>query len=307
VAGFVKRKREFEEVLLKYGYNGQQFPTKEWICTETTIPRVKFDDNMGSELAHTNYIIKSLVAAQKEKLHQYHIYTMADSKTVAKATGPYDLMGLFYAIQDVEPYQHTPTVGGIAYKTTSELLYGWRYDAEQTARLKLPSTIDGGAFRNSKGEFTYVLWAKTTTDESELVSATLTFPKVFNFKQLKRMEWNFSETKEVKKVSALYVQLNGAPSFFRASNEEPIISAGLNPFVRLEETNSVSLLLPNASQVSINILNNKGLLIKKIIQAKALMSGTHRFPFQIRKPGVYIIQTEIDGKKALKKVVLPME
>ena len=56
VAGFVKRKREFEAVLHKYGYNGQQFPKKEWICTETTIPRVKFEDNMGSDLAHTNYI-----------------------------------------------------------------------------------------------------------------------------------------------------------------------------------------------------------------------------------------------------------
>ncbi len=307
VAGFVKRKREFEDVLTKYGYDGQQFPKKEWICTETTIPRVKFEDNMGSELAHTNYIIKSLVAAQKEKLHQYHIYTMADSKTVADATSPYDLMGLFYAIQDVEPYQHTPTVGGIAYKTTSELLYGWRYDAEQTARLKLPTTIDGGAFRNNKGEYTYVLWAKTTTDENELISAPLTFSKIFNFQNLERMEWNFSETKEVKKVSALYLQLNGSPSFFRASNEAAVISAGLSPFIRLDGNNSLSLLLPKASEVSINILNNKGVLIKNLIKSKGLTSGTHQFPFQINKPGVYIIQTEIDGKKALKKVVLPMK
>ena len=52
---------------------------------------------------------------------------MADSKTVEDAKGSYDLMGLFYAIEGKEPYQHTPTVGGIAYKTTSELLFGWRY------------------------------------------------------------------------------------------------------------------------------------------------------------------------------------
>ena len=88
VAGFVKRKREFESVLVKYGYDGSRFPAKEWICTESTVPRVKFDDNMGSDLAHSSYIIKSLVASQKEKLHQYHIYTMADSKTVEDAGGP---------------------------------------------------------------------------------------------------------------------------------------------------------------------------------------------------------------------------
>lgn len=305
VAGFVKRKKEFETVLTKYGYNGQQFPKKEWICTESTIPRVKFEDNMGSELAHTNYIIKSLVAAQKESLHQYHIYTMADSKKVEDAKGAYDLMGLFYAIEGNEPYQHIPTVGGIAYKTTSELLFGWRYDAEQTAQLRLPHNADGAAFRNESGDFTYVLWAKTTTDESELISTTYTFPKVLKFGKLDRMEWDFSKTKQVKKVDALYLQLNGSPSFFRTTNSNTISATTLRPYIRIDSPKKFSLLLPSAGTVAIKLIDNKGETINNLLAKKDLAAGTYKFPLNYKQSGVYFIQTIVNEQITVQRVVLP--
>jgi len=305
VAGFVKRKKEFESVLQKYGYNGQQFPKKEWICTESTIPRVKFEDNMGSEMAHTNYIIKSLVAAQKEGLHQYHIYTMADSKKVEDAKGSYDLMGLFYAIEGNEPYDHTPTVGGIAYKTTSELLFGWRYDAEQTAKLKLPPNADGAAFRNNAGAFTYVLWAKTTTDENELISTTYAFPKVLKFGKLDRMEWDFSKTGTIKKVDALYLQLNGAPSFFRAMSDQTIESAKLSPYIRVASAKHFNLLLPAAGTVNIKLIDNKGVTINTLLNDKKLTAGTYKYTLPSQQSGVYFIQTTVNGQVTVQKVVLP--
>jgi len=304
VAGFVNRKKEFETVLNKYGYNGHQFPKKEWICTETTVPRVKFEDNMGSDLAHTNYIIKSLVAAQKEKLHQYHIYTMADSKKVEDAKGSYDLMGLFYAIEGNEPYLHTPTVGGIAYKTTSQLLFGWRYDAEQTAQLRLPHDIDGAAFRNDWGDFTYVLWAKTRTDEQELISTTYTFPKALKFGKFNRMEWDFAKTAQVKKVDALSLQLNGSPSFFRSTNDNTLSSTTLSPYVRIISSNNFSLLLPSNGTVKIKLINNKGVVIHTLLKDKNLAAGNHKFSLKNQSSGVYFIQTSVNRQVTVQKVVL---
>lgn len=305
VAGFVKRKREFENLLYKYGYDGQKYPKKEWICTESTVPRVKYDDNMGSELAQSNYIIKSLVAAQKENLHQYHIYTMGDSKTVAAADGPYDLMGLFYALQGEEPYNHEPTVAGIAYKTISELLYGWRYDAEQTAKLYLPKDIDGGAFRDENGEFTYVLWAKTQQDEVELISTVFTFPKLFKFQDLDRMEWDFSNTRKVKQIASFYIQLNGSPSFFRLSKAPPILVESLQPIIQVNDQKSMKLLLPEDATVNVQLIDNQGFPITTLVKQQVIKAGTHVFPVSIKKSGVYIIQMEINGKKIIQKLAVP--
>ena len=305
VAGFVKRKREFESVLNNHGYNGQEFPKKEWICTESTIPRVKFKDNMGSELAHSNYIIKSLVAAQKEGLHQYHIYTMADSKTIENAKGAYDLMGLFYAIEGNKPYQHTPTVGGIAYKTTSELLFGWHFDIEQTARLQLPNNVDGAAFKNETGDFTYVLWAKTIADEKELITTTYAFPKALKFNTFDRMEWDFSKTQKVKKVAALYLQLKSSPSFFRVNKDKTIFTTELKPYVRINNTASFSLLLPNDGTVTIKLINNKGEVLKTLLTNKILQAGTHKYPLNFKQSGVYFIQTTVNSQVTSQKIVIP--
>jgi hypothetical protein len=313
VAGFIKRKREFEKVLEDYGYNGATYPKKEWICTETTIPRKKFTDNLGSELAQTNYIIKSLVAAQKDGLHQYHIYTMADSKKLADAKGEYDLMGLFYNLENVQPYQHTPTVAGIAYKTTSDLLFGWRYDPDETAKLKLPNTADGGAFRNDSGEITYVLWAKTTKDENELISTTLTFPKHLKFKTLDRMEWDYSTTKEVKQVAPLYLKLTGAPSFFRRSKTLNPLSKGLElttdkdlqPYLSFKEKNLIQLYLPQAGALSLRAINPKGTLINTLIKEQYLDKGNHLIKVDFEESGVFIFQIELDDVKVIQKVVAP--
>ncbi|MEM6320082.1 MAG: T9SS type A sorting domain-containing protein [Bacteroidota bacterium] len=307
VAGYVKTKRNFENLLHQYGYNGQQYPEKMWICTETTVPRVKFDDNMGSELSHVNYIIKSLVASQKEQLHQYHIYTMADSKTVDAAGSPYDLMGLFYALENVTPYAHQPTVGGIAYKTTSDLLFGWRYDAEETAKLKLPPTADGGAFRNELGEFTYILWAKTTQDENELVSTVYTFPKLFQFQKLDKMNWDYAKTQKVEQVAPLYIQLNGSPSFFRISKESPLLNSSLQPYIKVDGQQSLKLHLPETSTITVKIVDNKGKATTTLLNQQKLVAGTHLLPLDVKQSGVYLIEMDVDGKRKVQKVIIPLE
>ncbi len=305
VAGFINRKRQFEEVLIKYGYDGKKFPAKEWICTETTVPRKQFTDNMGSELAQVNYIIKSLVEAQKEGLHQYHIYTMADSKKLSEASSEYDLMGLFYALENVQPYQHTPTVAGIAYKTISDFLYGWRYDVAQTARLNLPKTVNGAAFKNEGGEYRYVLWAVTMQDENELISTTYLLPKSLKIEALERREWDYSETGNLKEMVPQYIQLNGSPSFFRPIQRAEYVSIDLMPIFTKEGNNQIKLLLPNAGTVNLAVLDKEGKVIATLLENIPMTAGRHIIPLKDTFPGLNLIQLEVDGKKVVHKMIFP--
>jgi len=77
--GVVDAKKRFEKVLKKYGYNGQKFPEKHWILTEVNIPRIPINNQLGSDKAQRNFIIKSVVLSKRENIRQYHIYNLAEA------------------------------------------------------------------------------------------------------------------------------------------------------------------------------------------------------------------------------------
>jgi hypothetical protein len=110
-------------------------------------------------------------------------------------------MGLFQNLEGVGPltnggiYGQQYTNEGIAYKTTSDLLSNYQYDAVKTSSLSLPTNIGGGAFRDAIGNYVYVLWAKTTIDKSEAANALYSFPAGANVAPLvNKREWNYSVT-----------------------------------------------------------------------------------------------------------------
>ena len=152
---------------------------------------------------------------------------------------------------------------------------------------------------------TYVLWAKTTKDESELISTTYTFPKVLKFGKFDRMEWDYSKTKQVKKVDALYLQLNGSPSFFRATNSNTITATTLRPYIRINSSEEFSLLLPIKGRVTVKLIDNKGTTVKRLLINKDLAAGTYKFPLSNKQSGVYFIQTAVNEQITVQKVVLP--
>lgn len=198
-------------VLNNYGYNGSQYPQKQFILTETGLSRVMDGTNWGTVDGQKNYLIKAQVAFQRSGIRQSYWYQVGDGST----TGQFDQMGLYFWFGNSTPYgQQSLSNEGIAMKTVSDQLYGKTYDAARSSMLNLPSNVDGGAFRAADGSYTYVLWAKTATDLSEVSAATYSFPATVVTASLNRVEWDYSQTAQASTVPGTNIQLTGSPSFF---------------------------------------------------------------------------------------------
>ncbi|HYC29925.1 MAG TPA: hypothetical protein VEB42_13930, partial [Chitinophagaceae bacterium] len=110
---------------------------------------------------------------------------------------------------------------GIAYKTTSDLLLNKRYDATRTAAMNIPSNINGAAFKDANGAYTYVLWAKTTQDLNENASATYNFPAGLVSGQLNKKQWDYSNTTTNTVIGSANIALTGTPIFLTDAGSGP--------------------------------------------------------------------------------------
>lgn len=218
VKGIINRKERYEKILNRYNYNGNNYPKKHFILTETNIPRKEFGDFIGSDHAQRNFIIKASVEAQRADIKQLHVYHMGELKAVSTATNEFDLMGLYKDLQSANPKAFgSPNAIinelGIAQKTVSDLLDGKSYHPHQTRMLNAPSTVTAVAFEAKDGTMTYVLWAKIQGDQSEAASAQYTFPKLMKVKQLKVYQWNYGYTGESTEILGGQIKLSGDPVF----------------------------------------------------------------------------------------------
>ena len=195
VAGMLAKQAQMQAELTKFGYDGTTKPAKHFILTETNVPRVPAAYANGSVLSTTisnwgstdyakNYAAKAIVLGQKHGIRQIYLYGAADEVRQDGTDCSGNLIGtdntkvegLFDDLSCTTPYNVTPTVQATVYSTMSAHLYGFTYDAAETAKLALPSNIDGAAFKNSAGDERYALWVKTTADRTEVASATYAFP-----------------------------------------------------------------------------------------------------------------------------------
>ena len=173
VDGVLDKQAQMEATLAEYGFDGERFPLKVPLCTETNLPRV----DLGTETAEgssvqmqRNFMIKSLALTQASGLAQLHPYQLADRTRERDADGEYDLMGFYEFIGDIpdrRPEAATATLTGIAYRTYGELLRGAEYSAELTDGLALPEGARGVGFTLPSGKAAFVLWAATQTDGNE--------------------------------------------------------------------------------------------------------------------------------------------
>ena len=216
--GVIALKNSFESLLFDYGYNGDTYPQKPFILTETGVPRVPFENHIGSDEAQRNFAIKVQVEAVKNEVRQLHFYELAEKETPAEATHWVQSSGLYEKISDNIPFEATPTQAGLACQTTTHFLWQKEYDAAATAGLNLPDNVRGGAFHSDADETVYVLWAVTETDMSEEAAASFSFPESFDFTSAQIHNWNFKATGQSKNVSPSNVALSGAPVFITGSN-----------------------------------------------------------------------------------------
>ena len=210
--GLLGRREYYQEVLGRHGFDGITYPKKETIVTEINVPRefAGGSEFFASNEGQRNYIIKVLVKAKLNRVHQLHVFGLSDNP--GQPYG-FDVMGLYNDLSSTQPYNQIPNDEAWAYKTGSDILFNTTYDDIRTSQMNLPAGIRGHAFKNVNNTFTYVLWAETTIDKSESASALYSFPANMNVSTLKRQEWNASLTGIQSNSSPQNIQLTGAPIF----------------------------------------------------------------------------------------------
>lgn len=209
-------KDTFSVILGNYGYDGIQYPEKEWIITEVNLPRKAFTaDSYGSEEVQINFIIKAYIESVRNDIRQMQVYDMSESHTLNTAVNEFQLMGLYKVLFGIFPYGQEINNLGIAYRSISELVFGASYDIAKTNALNLPDHIDGAAFLDPNGHYHYILWAKTDTDLSEDVTANYSFPASMDITTLQRRTWDWSEQGTSDIIGAQNIPLSGQPIFLK--------------------------------------------------------------------------------------------
>ena len=216
--GVIALKDSFEDLLFDYGYNGDTYPKKPFILTETNIPRIQFGEHIGSNEAQRNFAIKVQVEAIKNEVRQLHFFELAEKETPEDAPSWVQVSGLYEKISDNAAFDVTRTEEGIACQTTTHFLWEKEYDATATALLNLPNNVRGGAFKSISGEHVYVLWAATETDMSEVATASFSFPTSLNFESVQIHAWDYKLTNNITNVMPSNISLTGAPVFITGSS-----------------------------------------------------------------------------------------
>ena len=309
--GLLQKQVDYRQVLDNYGYNDQLYPAKKWIITESNIPGIAFDDEMGSDEAQRNFVIKVRVACEINEILQYDLFALARKKSPADSYSGWDAMGLFHRLSDIAPTGEELTDQGIASQTMTELLADGTYDAPATAALNLPANIGGAAYRNTDDSYTFVLWAKTETDQSESVAATYSIPGSMNITNLEKREWDFSQTGSLSNVSATGISLTGAPIFLRSTSAT----------VHLADQSSLSQtidIFPNPSQryfqlsvqgtaaadLEVAVLNVIGEVVERRSFAYGGTTAVYDFDGADWAAGTYFVKVSSAEGVAVRKVVV---
>ncbi|MEK7257572.1 MAG: hypothetical protein AAB316_22645 [Bacteroidota bacterium] len=319
-AGVFRLKKEFEKVLEDRGYDGATFPRKACIMTEGNLPRFSYGDYIGTPETQRNFILKTLAQCEMNNIDQYDVFIMSDFLPEGQGGGAFEYMGLYKWLSAYLPYQTEKNDLAIAYKTFADLAFNKRFDSARTSLLNMPQGAGGVAFRDtSPGNFTYVLWAKTHTAQSENVTYIYFPPAELGLTDIKIRKWNYSETKDSVTSDAMLIKLLASPIFVTDLNavgerSESSTQAGQafpakfemhcspQPFVG--ELN-IQLRLPEGSPVVLEVFDLQGRLVERLVDGQEYEAGAHSILFENEglPEGVFLVKTVVSGKILMEKVV----
>ena len=229
--GLIDLKGEFDQVLKDFDYDGLTYPEKEWMITESNVPRKSINSSFGSDEAQRNYVMKSAILCKKNKIRQLALFELGERATLAETTEEwqlFNLMGLYQKLDGTAPGNQQVNESGIAFKTTADLILDKKYDEVATTELELPSGIQGLAFQSNETETVYALWASTTIDQSEVANQSYIFPpalqaKLNNADAVILKKWDASYTLDSSLIDpAQAIALNGTPLFIQVKGAVPL-------------------------------------------------------------------------------------
>ncbi len=313
IDGLLKRKKIFEDVLKKYGYDDSKFPAKHWLVTESNLPRRDLGFGFGSAEAQRNYVMKAPVACMQNGIDQFHVYSLAESKTEKEAGFEFEQMGLYQYLGATPPYQQKILDSGTAYKTISDCLRNSRYDEDETKALELPSGIRGGAFVDAAGKFTYVLWAETNKDKSEQVAKTLDNRHLSRHQWLETYAWDYSRTQKSRTLSAQSLRLTGEPLILKPAgkpNEPPPSKPDTLQFRVFANPTfdwvNITFSLTTPTPVHLSVTDVQGRLLEQPLQGDALDAGDHRLTVERHNwpSGIYFVKFQSQQQEIARKVVI---
>ncbi|MFT3932752.1 MAG: T9SS type A sorting domain-containing protein [Chitinophagaceae bacterium] len=318
--GFLNRKHLLDSVLQARGYDGITYPKKVFINTENNMPRVSAGGYFGSDEIQRNYDMKALVGSQLNGISQFYVFSIGDSKNDGDATdNPFDFVGLYKNLNGIGPTTANPSYrqqynpSGLAYKTMSDALSGFSVDQSRTTAMNLPAGVRGGAFKNTIGDYKYVLWATTATDASEVANATYSFPGSISMPaQINQINWDYAQTNSASMVSPQNIALTGVPVILLA----PMIVTALTPdTVRnnpadyfsfaiypnpVRDRLTIKLHLAQRQAVSISITNAMGQMIMKPADNTFYDKGDNIFSIPLSSKmaaGIYYCHMKFGGNR----------
>ncbi len=236
--GVIGTRDYFQVPLAAHGYDGVQFPKKQFVVTECNLPRRPFTSKsyFGSDLAQRNFMPKAVVNCMKNGLPQLDVYAIGERKLLADAAYEFDLMGLYQRLDYLPPGSIVMNEEAISLATTTKLLFGTKHDAARSALLSPPPGVRAEAFSTGEpGKFVYALWAQTLVDSSEAGAATFSFPPGMAFDFLTRHDWDFSQTGSAQPLaSPTGIALTATPIFLIGKDKTISTSAVLFEKDRME-------------------------------------------------------------------------
>ncbi len=309
--GVVEAKNRFKKVLHTYGYDGKKYPAKHWILTEVNIPRKSFNNQLGSDEAQRNFTIKSMVLAKRENIRQYHIYNLAEASPHDMQVNltEFNTMGVYHSLLDVPKYEMTLTDGGIAYKTTAQLLGGMHFDYDKTAALAMTANVDGGVFSDKLGRSILVIWAKTSIDNSEAGSADFPLPIEWSNPRMSVAAWDYSRIKKLDKIDSEILTLSTSPIFIFSAGAQTMgnASAPLEVIQKLgEQKVTINYNLDKKAFIDLDIINKNGKRVKFLLNQKQVGPGQFNLDFSKNAvpSGVYFVRLLIADKVITERIVI---
>lgn len=147
---------------------------RQFVVTETGAPRYAVGGYVGGADYAASYLVKTMTLGHYEGLIGIDWFAQGDGAAIGASIDSFAYMGLYFDYSKAMQVSETKlSPQGQAYAWLESWLPKTAPDESALAKLDLPDEVRGAAFLDDSGRHLYVLWARTTSDESATAEYSL--------------------------------------------------------------------------------------------------------------------------------------